>query len=297
MRSLWVPNETKYSDNLNIDEFRYFIDDNNYKNGLIVKDDLFVKKTSLKSKFIFQICAIERLKETSALLSYSRFTTGGTQSNWYNVKEQRIASMYAASKSPFSSLHPTWMPVVEQFGEGIFFEVDCSRLGDKEDKIHEFVHTYCHIIMKEMEFQCGYPLTSLKEKIYVDFDNKKAGFMIYTIAGSEGSYGGLVSLTNDDKIIKLIERGVERAKNCPNDPICINEQIAHCFACLDIPETSCIEFNNNLNRKRFIEMYHQISLYSAPLVNVEPDSSAPQADLQMDEEKSGVDGRPMGLVL
>ena len=109
--------------------------------------------------------------------------------------------------------------------------------------------------MKEMEFQCGYPLTSLKEKIFIDNGNNIAGFLIYTIAGSEGSYGGLISRTDDRRIIRLIERGAERAKHCTNDPICINDGDAHCFACLDLPETSCCKFNQDLNRRIFLENF------------------------------------------
>lgn len=39
----------------------------------------------------------------------------------------------------------------------------------------------------------------VKRKIYIDYDNSRGGFLIYTIAGSEGSYGGLISLTQNGK--------------------------------------------------------------------------------------------------
>lgn len=57
------------------------------------------------------------------------------------------------------------------------------------------------------------------------------------------------------KIIDLINRGAERARYCPNDPICSLEHEAHCFACLDLPETACIKFNAKLNRKLFLERW------------------------------------------
>ena len=60
---------------------------------------------------------------------------------------------------------------------------------------------------------------------------------------SDGSSG-------DAKILKLIEAATDRAKDCPNDPICMNEK-GHCFACVDLPETSCEKFNNYLSRVVF----------------------------------------------
>lgn len=288
VRSLYIPtiegDNLQYNteEELNLSEFTYLIDDNNYINGMIVMDDLVVKRTDMSSRFISRISRIERLKETSVLLSYSRIEKGGETREWYDLNNNRVETMRTAIRRPFSDNfnHPTWMPVVEDYGEGILFEVEYEKLDEVD--VEEFVHTFCHIIMKEMEFQCGYPLTSLKEKIYFDNENKRAGFIIYTIAGSEGSYGGLVSLTDNDKIIKLIERGTERAKNCPNDPICINETESHCFACLDLPETSCIKFNKSLNRKRFIEKYF-------------PKEQNPEHS--EDNKYNTISERPQGLIL
>ena len=299
VHSLYIPTGENIvcatEEELNISEFRYLTDDENYRNNMIVVEDLIVKRTGLSSKFITRISAIERLKETSVLLSYSRLERGGQKRLWYTVQEGRVGEMVTKIKRPFSvaCLNPTWIPVVEDFGEGILFEVDCSALGNVFDDIKAFVHTFCHIVMKELEFQCGYPLTSLNEKIYVDIEKKKAAFMIYTIAGSEGSYGGLVTLTNDEKIVKLIERGTERAKNCPNDPICINEPSYHCFACLDLPETSCIEFNDNLNRRMFLVKYYPVPDVVQPMVNTENYLRDDQDCQSLGNEI----GRPKGVVL
>ncbi len=112
-----------------------------------------------------------------------------------------------------------YIPEVESFGEGIFLDIDIQNVNVRERYV--FVHTFSHIIMKEMEFQCGYPLSSLKEKMY-----KKGadhyGILIYTIGGSEGSYGGLISLlptdpaaTNGGKLVTLIENALERVKIAP----------------------------------------------------------------------------------
>ena len=249
----------KSEDELDLQEFRYLIDDSKYNDNRLVgpNRDLVATRKNVDNlpKFIKRITTLERLKETSVLLSYNRLAKPNEQRQWYDVSQKKERNdMMPVSKKPFKKLNDlTWMPAVEAYGEGILFEMDLKEVSIEERCT--FAHTFCHIVMKELEFQCGYPLTSLKEKIFIDSDNNRAGFLIYTIAGSEGSYGGLVSLTDDGSIIKLIDRGTKRAKHCTNDPICINEPDAHCFACLDLPETSCSKFNNDLNRKVFLKYF------------------------------------------
>ena len=266
VRSLYIPfndqdQGANTEEDLDIQEFRFLTNDGNYINGRYVKGnlDLIAVRKNLENlpRYISRITALERLKETSVLLSYNRLAKPNEQRRWYDVDSKRERpDMSAGSQKPFSNKALetlTWMPAVEAFGEGILFELNLDGINQNNRTV--FAHTYCHIVMKEMEFQCGYPLTSLKEKIFIDNDNIIAGFLIYTIAGSEGSYGGLISLTDDIRIIKLIERGAERAKHCTNDPICINDGDAHCFACLDLPETSCCKFNQDLNRRIFLENF------------------------------------------
>ena len=56
------------------------------------------------------------------------------------------------------------------------------------------VHTFSHLIMRELEFRCGYPTASLSERIFVSNDEnyKMYGCLIYTAEGAEGSMGGLI---------------------------------------------------------------------------------------------------------
>lgn len=294
VRSLYIPTNGNVNTGNNLDayEFDYLTNDQNYINNMIVKENLVVKRGVKYEgnrdngvKYITRISAIERLKETSVLLSYTRMGKRGEDHQWYNCQTQQTATMKPKEVLPFDGPNPTtWMPIVEDYGEGILFEVSINSFTDSGD-VTVFVHTFCHIIMKELEFNCGYPLASLKEKIYIDYDNKKAGFIIYTIAGSEGSYGGLISLVHNNKIEDLIVRGVERAKNCPNDPICINEPAAHCFACLDLPETSCVKFNDDLNRKYFLDRYFS-DLASPQVGNTKPVEQP--AETQNQVQKTGV---------
>ena len=311
IKSLFIPAEDNndFGNDLDTYEFNYLTNDQNYTNNMIVTENLVVKRGAIYEydrdngiKYITRISAIERLKETSVLLSYTRVGKKGEDHQWYNCQTNQTVTIKPKEVAPFKDVNSTtWMPIVEDYGEGILFEVNINSFTDNRDVI-VFVHTFCHIIMKELEFNCGYPLASLKEKIYIDYDNKKAGFIIYTIAGSEGSYGGLISLVHTNKIEDLIARGVERAKNCPNDPICINEPAAHCFACLDLPETSCIRYNNDLNRKHFLNKY--FPNIAAPQIDNTELAKQPaetQSQIQMVEAQSETeqtyDTRPRDIVL
>ena len=251
------------ADLFGMDEFFYITNPSIYntKNQRRERDFWAIRYPNLKSKRIKGFYALRQLKETSVLTSYSRI--GTSEKEWYDLNDDTVKPMRPGFKIPFNEFNynhkrydPTFMPAVESYGEGILVEIETNGIADNDVLI--FAHTFCHLLMKEMEFLCGYPVTSLREKIY--HDGNVIGFLIYTIQGAEGSYGGLISLmpsdTNSDgssgdaKILKLIEAATDRSKDCPNDPICMNEK-GHCFACVDLPETSCEKFNNDLSRVVF----------------------------------------------
>ena len=52
------------------------------------------------------------------------------------------------------------------------------------------IHMLAHILVKELEYICGYPTASLRERLYVG--ENMNGFMLMAVEGSEGSLGGLV---------------------------------------------------------------------------------------------------------
>ena len=203
--------------------------------------------------------ALTQLKETSVLLSYN--LVSNNSKDWLNIDTLTIEETNPKTVYPFKNPNNTdFMPAVDLYGEGLLFELDATGIPNSSDRL-VFAHTFCHLIMKELEFLCGYPVTSLKERIYQNGDS--LGFLIYTIQGSEGSYGGLTSLlphgdtnANNAKLLKVVATAAERAKDCPNDPICMHEN-KHCFACVDLPETSCQLWNNNLSRDVFLRYIYQ----------------------------------------
>lgn len=181
------------------------------------------------------------------------------------------------------------LPAYESFGEGIFLQFDAKALQEWENKagvitqlnriLNNFqsswqgnnatpstaaqvlIHTFSHLLMRELEFRCGYQLTSLKERLYCG--PTMQGLLIYTVAGSAGSYGGLVSLTDDEQLQQLIQVALRRATDCAADPICwlTDEQgqgvgglnMAACASCTLLPETSCEEFNSLLDRRMVVD--------------------------------------------
>lgn len=242
---------------------------------------------------IRKIYAMERLKLTSVQPSYTRQEPIDNDSFLVeDINEDSdkvpIKKMYTHGWKKESV---KYFPAIESYGEGVFIDFDSTtidnwvaKFGDKINRRisiiqHNFdnhkranqeriitpkfvmIHTFCHLIIKELEFLCGYPASSLQERLYIG--KEMQGILIYTIAGSEGSYGGLVSLAESHKMDNVIRSALERAKDCSSDPICYHTghegqgaggtNLAACFSCALLPETSCEEFNSFLDRRLLID--------------------------------------------
>ena len=111
-----------------------------------------------------------------------------------------------------------------------------------------------------MEFLCGYAATSLNERLFVDSENMQ-GRLLYTVAGSEGSYGGIITQSDPTSFKKILESALFRSNDCASDPVCYHSDgqgiggmnLAACYSCSLLPETSCEEFNNFLDRALLID--------------------------------------------
>lgn len=234
---------------------------------------------------ISKICRIDKLRLTSVLTSYTRQEP--IDRDAYLLTEDEPTNRPKVRKRYISSYgdRTYYLPGVEGFGEGIFIELQpeaiqkwlalhtdlSSRLRTLQQNLRQapsviaqgksatpafvLVHTLSHLIIKELEFSCGYPAASLQERLYVEA-GRMTGLLIYTVAGAEGSFGGLTSLCRSDKFIKLLQSALWRAQHCASDPICWtsdgqgagNLNLAACYSCAIIPETSCEEFNALLDR-------------------------------------------------
>jgi hypothetical protein len=123
------------------------------------------------------------------------------------------------------------LPAIEQFGEGIFVHFDEAAItqwlqreatirrggklltayGQWQQRFagkapqhpgtpYVLLHSVSHALMAEIALHCGYPASSLKERVYAlsgsrgggDFD--RCGVLIYTAsAEAQGTLGGLVA--------------------------------------------------------------------------------------------------------
>ena len=129
------------------------------------------------------------------------------------------------------------------------------------------LHTVAHLLIKQLSFECGYSIASLKERLYCadEADGKEmAGILIYTAVGdSEGTLGGLVRQGRSDTFPQIFRKAVMNAVTCSNDPVCSlsNGQgrdslnLAACYSCCLLPETCCEEFNIFLDRGTIVGTY------------------------------------------
>jgi len=266
-------------------------------NKIELKDDLIFEKISenfYPAAVLKAVYKMDKLRITSVQTSYTRQEP--IDRNYYlrpdtdiqNTQEE-IKKKYTSEGADFGQ-RTKFLPAIENFGEGIFFNFDEQKISNWVDAnkavldriksvvhthLHSesslnrdlkvtpafmLIHTFSHLIIKELEFLCGYPATSLQERLYVE-DGKMQGVLIYTIAGAEGSYGGLTSLCKSDKIDKIIRSAMIRAKDCSSDPICYhstgqgvgNLNLSACYSCTLLPETSCEHFNCYLDRRLLID--------------------------------------------
>jgi hypothetical protein len=123
------------------------------------------------------------------------------------------------------------------------------------------IHTIAHLLINQLIFECGYSTASLRERLFVDPDRERpmAGLLIYTAAGdAEGTMGGLVRMGKPGNLERAWEAAVVNAGWCSTDPICMETgefgqgpdscNLAACHSCALLPETSCEEFNQFLDR-------------------------------------------------
>ena len=275
---LEIPAELK----LRFEEYEYILKGRDSENSdfkAIVKtfDDYLEK--DLLGKFFECAVLVERLKETRVFKGFSRINPNNK-----------------SKKQDLSNEPVTWLPAVEVYGEGIFlkFKDDVvdkwldkygtdfkgivnryhsamlkRRPQDEPTAINPFfvaMHTFSHLLIKRLCFDCGYGSSSLRERLYFSADpqTRMNGILIYTSSGdSEGSLGGLVRQGKSKNLGRLVKNALEEARWCSADPVCSdignssgqgpdNVNGSACHNCCIVPETSCEEFNMLLDRTTLI---------------------------------------------
>ena len=201
------------------------------------------------NKYFDQIKLIKKLRETRALIGFSRVIPR-------NVDLEDSKRLLWKDKSKINE----WLPAVKVYGEGIFLKFNETKIKDweknqsvlsrinkmrnnhknalekdmrdvNEEKIDSFInpryvliHTFSHLLINKLSYYAGYSETALKERIYASLDNNNnmSGLLIYTADGdSDGTMGGLVKLGRVNHISSIIEEALNDAKWCTIDPICM----------------------------------------------------------------------------
>jgi len=273
------------------DEYKFITE----KNEVRIKDELIfnkINKSFFQDDLIKSIYKMDKIKIISVQTSFTRQEPISSSLILKDEDPEKLNKESIIKK--FTSTYgkkTKYLPAIESYGEGIFFEFDniildkwinsnmriqeriSILIGNKQQFESTFnddfnltpkfvlIHTFSHLIIKELEYLAGYPSTSIQERLYIDDDLKMNGVLVFTIAGSEGSYGGITSICDDERIGKLIESAMIRATDCASDPICYhshgqgvaNLNLSACFSCTLLPETSCEKFNCYLDRRILVD--------------------------------------------
>ena len=127
------------------------------------------------------------------------------------------------------------------------------------------IHTLAHLLILGISEVCGYTAASLRERIYCDkfLDDENGlhddmhGLLIYTASdNSDGSLGGLVRSGRPGRFEEILHDALQKALWCSGDPVCIESHgqgldscnLAACYNCALVPETSCETGNRFLDR-------------------------------------------------
>lgn len=228
--------------------------------------------SAIFADYIDRVVLVKKTRVVSAITGFTRLDPYDSEENMKvsNISRERL----------------TWLPVVENRGEGIFFSFNNraldewqirSTVKERFDKImtvqgeiktdpkehkhnpkYVFLHTFSHIIMKSLATLAGYSTASFTERIYCG--DGMAGIFIYTSSpSSDGALGGLVELgrKNENKLWAVLEHSVLQSTSCSSDPLCSMQESgktqqfigASCHACILLPETCCENMNSLLDRE------------------------------------------------
>ena len=130
------------------------------------------------------------------------------------------------------------------------------------------VHTLAHVLIRELAMTCGYSAASLSERLYAWPEGPgrpaAAGLLVCTTASdSDGTLGGLVALSEPDRLARVVSEALRRATRCSSDPICAMrtpadpEDFLHgaaCHCCAMASETSCERANRFLDRRFLVDL-------------------------------------------
>jgi hypothetical protein len=194
------------------------------------------------------VTLVHRLRVVTALCGFTRISAG-------EPGDTRALAPLETTGAP------TWVPVVENHGEGIFVRLNEVAVQAWEALAYDnptfvamrrahrdwreargldpsqgwpgeryvLLHSLAHALINELAIECGYSAASISERIYSrrpdEGPEPMAGILLYTSApDAEGTLGGLVSLGRASELGAMLHRALERAGLCSSDPLCADHQ-------------------------------------------------------------------------
>jgi hypothetical protein len=190
-----------------------------------------------------RLVLLPRLTEVRALVGFTRFDPKGADIDG----DLDIGAEVARIDDPM-----TWLPAVENSGEGFFFALDEAAItrwetekegtkkradlfregfkawqGQREDRKkakndfatarYVLLHSLSHLLITAVSLECGYASSSIRERIYAGAGG--SGILLYTASpGAEGSLGGLVEVGR--RLARYLEHALDLGRLCSNDPVC-----------------------------------------------------------------------------
>lgn len=247
-----------------------------------IKKDNWGKDSFMKN--FSRLVLVHRLREVRALIGFTRIDKLSLKIDGEFDDDDTVhRASLSLGKVP-------WVPAVENRGEGIFIGFDKvtveewanrpkviersrqlidgmrrlflereKEFEDREDFpgiTYYMLHSFSHMLITAVALECGYPASSIKERIYCS--ERGYGILLYTGSpDAEGTLGGLIEAGRN--IHKYIKMALEMGELCSSDPVCSQHRPDHtfddkyllgaaCHGCLLIAETSCEMSNNHLDR-------------------------------------------------
>jgi len=244
---------------------------------------------------IGRIVAVNKMKKVNAVLGFTRLDemdrvndlvtrlvklTRSGKSTWVPATEDRGEGIFLqldldAVAGWEQSILPTQLWEAHRSAHRRNFERRFSETAKKVDPNlrlpaprYWLLHTLSHVLIREMAMSSGYGAASLTERIYgwasTPQREAAAGLLICTTASdSDGTLGGLVALSEPERLHGLVVSALRRAARCSSDPVCATrtpsdpEDFLHgaaCHCCSFASETSCEKANRFLDRRFLLNL-------------------------------------------
>lgn len=240
--------------------------------------DRYWRRSALSDPVV-TVVQLHRLRELLALTGFTRFEAVVPDTSGEYETDVERASL---------ALDPQWFPAVENRGEGLFLQLradavkqwlDRPQVAQRIDELagghrvwtedrkttrafpggpYILLHTLAHLLIQSVAMRCGYPASSVRERIYADTDSQRYGLLLYTASpDAEGTLGGLVQQARH--VEAHLASALRAGGLCSNDPVCAQHSPAEgmegrwlhgaaCHGCALLAETSCEMRNDYLDR-------------------------------------------------